>query len=256
MDKGVKGKYMIRIYKKAKSEKLSANFKTGEFHCQGVNCCTQTPIDDKLVEFLQKIRDHFGKPVLINSGYRCKKHNAQIPNAGTRSKHMDGMAADIMIRGIAPKEIARFAESIGVKGIGCYDTAADGYFVHIDTRESKYFWRGHAQVYTATFGGETEMQKFVKAVQSAIGAGVDGIPGRETLGKTPTVSACKNARHPVVKVLQSRLYDLGYKQVGKIDGIAGKKFEAAVIAFQKDHGCVPDGELTAGKTTWKKILGM
>ena len=247
---------MIKTYKKAKSEKLSANFKTGEFHCQGVGCCNETPIDEKLVEYLQKIRDHFGKPVLINSGYRCQKHNAQIPNAGKKSKHMEGKAADIMIRGVAPKEIAKYAESIGVLGIGCYDTAADGFFVHIDTRESKYFWRGHAQKYTATFGGETEMQKFVKAVQKAIGAGVDGIPGPETLGKTPTVSARKNFKHPVVKLLQQRLYDLGYQVVGKADGIAGPKFEAAVVAFQKDHKCWQDGELTAGKTTWKKILGM
>lgn len=247
---------MIQVYKKSECRKMSKNFTTAEFHCQGINCCAETPVDDQLVEFLQAIRDHFGKPVLINSGYRCVVHNARIPNAGKKSKHIEGRAADIMIRGVAPLEIAKFAESIGVKGIGCYDTAVDGYFVHIDTREDKYFWRGHAQKYAATFGVETALTKFVKAVQSAIGAEVDGIAGKETLGKTPTVSARKNARHPVVKVLQQRLYELGYKQVGKIDGVAGPKFEAAVIAFQKDHNCWRDGELTAGKTTWQKLLNV
>lgn len=239
---------MIQKYEKGKKVKLSPNFSSQEFDCPGKGCCTETPVDDALVAYLQAIRDHFGKPLYV-LGYRCEAYNAQTPNASKTSRHLKGMAADLNIDGVAPAEIAAFAESLGIKGIGLYDT-----FVHIDTRESKSFWLGHQQKYAATFGGESPETQFVKAVQRAIGAKVDGIPGSETLGKTPTVSAYKNNRHPVVAVLQKRLYALGYTQVGEADGIAGPKFEAAVIAFQKDNGCVPDGELTAGKTTWKKIL--
>ncbi len=241
---------MIRTYKKGDARKLSENFRAREFDCPGGGCCSETPVDEKLVEILQKIRTHFGKPISILA-YRCPKHNAITPNAAPNSRHTKGQAADFHIDGVACKEVAKYAESIGVKGIGLYDT-----FVHIDTRENKSFWQGHEQKYIATFGGESDYVKFVKAVQTAIGAKADGIPGKETLSKTPTVSAYKNNRHGVVAVLQKRLYDLGYKQVGKADGIAGPKFQAAVVAFQKDNGCVPDGELTAGKTTWKKILGM
>lgn len=97
---------------------------------------------------------------------------------------------------------------------------------------------------------------FITQVQKAIGAKPDSIAGSETLGKTPTVSATKNRTHPVVKILQTRLYQLGYIQVGQADGIAGPKFDAAVKAFQKDNGCVADGELTAGNKTWRKILGL
>ena len=241
---------MIKTYKKGDSRKLSANFRAREFDCPGKDCCNETPVDEKLVAYLQQIRTHFGKPINILA-YRCPKHNAITPNASPNSRHTKGMAADFHIDGIDCAEVAKYAESIGVKGIGLYDG-----FVHIDTRDTKSFWYGHGQEYRATFGGMTAQEKFVRAVQEAIGAKVDGIVGPETLSKTPTVSAQVNYMHPVVQVLQARLYELGYKVVGEADGIAGPKFEAAVVAFQKDHKCWQDGELTSGKTTWQKILKM
>lgn len=96
-------------------------------------------------------------------------------------------------------------------------------------------------------------KQFVKEIQSAIGAKVDGIPGNETLSKTVTVSKNKNNRHAVVKPLQKYLNFIGYN-CGTVDGIAGTKFSEAVKAFQTENGCVADGEITAGKTTWKKLL--
>ena len=99
-------------------------------------------------------------------------------------------------------------------------------------------------------------EQFIRDVQKAIGAKVDGIPGSETLGKTPTISAKKNSTHAVVKPIQKRLAALGYADVGAADGIAGKKFTKAVKAFQKNNGCRRDGEVTAKKKTWKKLLEM
>ena len=248
----------IKVYKRGDSTKLSANFRAREFDCHGAGCCSQTKVDEKLVEYLQKIRDHFGKPVNITSGYRCKAHNEMVSGAASKSKHMDGMAADIVIDGVNPLEVAKYAESIGVKGIGHYDD-----FVHIDTRTTKSFWYGHLQSYRATFGGapapaegEYTLEQFVRDVQKACGAKVDGIAGPETLGKTVTLSAKKNRAHPAVAAVQKRLFELGYTEVGKADGIAGVKFTSAVAHFQQDNGCVVDGEITAGKTTWRKLLGM
>lgn len=96
---------------------------------------------------------------------------------------------------------------------------------------------------------------FICQIQAAIGATVDGLVGPETLSKTPTLSASKNRKHQAVKPVQQRLYALGYTQVGVADGIAGVKFTAAVKAFQKDHGCICDGELTAKCRTWQCLLG-
>ena len=100
------------------------------------------------------------------------------------------------------------------------------------------------------------LDKFIREVQAAIGAEVDGIAGPETIGKTVTVSAYVNRKHPVVEPIQKRLYALGYTMVGEADGVAGVKFEAAVQAFQGNNHCWVDGEITACNKTWRKLLGM
>lgn len=241
----------VKTYKKGSATKVSENFRIREFDCNGTGCCTETKIDSKLVNYLQNIRDHFGAKVTIASGYRCPEHNGNVPNAAKQSKHMFGTAADIKVDGVEPIEVAKYAESIGVKGIGLYDT-----FVHIDTRENKSFWYGHKQEYRSTFGGIDAQKKFIMDVQEAIGANVDGIAGRETLSKTPTISYKKNERHDAVEVIQKHLYSLGYSVVGDADGIAGILFDKAVKEYQADHDCVIDGEITSRGKTWRKLLGM
>lgn len=99
-------------------------------------------------------------------------------------------------------------------------------------------------------------EDFIKDVQRAIGAKVDGIPGPETLSKTITVSNKKNRTHPIVKPIQRRLAVLGYKDVGKADGIAGTLFACAVRSFQKDNDCVIDGVITARAKTYRKLFRM
>lgn len=103
--------------------------------------------------------------------------------------------------------------------------------------------------------GYTQKQ-FVKDVQKACGAVVDGVAGPETIRKTLTVSRYKNRTHAVVKPLQKYLYALGYTIVGDADGIAGAKFEAALMDFQFNNDCYVDGEATAKNKTWRKLLGM
>ena len=99
-------------------------------------------------------------------------------------------------------------------------------------------------------------QDFIRDVQRLTGSVVDGIAGPETIGNTITVSRYRNRTHPVVAVIQKWLAELGYSQVGEADGVAGPMFEAAMKAFQKDNGCVVDGEATARMKTWRKLLGM
>jgi len=94
---------------------------------------------------------------------------------------------------------------------------------------------------------------FVKEIQGAVGIKADGIAGSETLSKTITVSRIKNNRHAVVKPIQKYLNSIGY-DCGPADGIAGAQFDTAVKAFQKANGCTVDGEITAGKNTWSKLL--
>ena len=52
---------------------LSKNFKVKEFRCKDGS--DPIFIDSELVEILQKVRDHFGSPVIINSAYRTAAYN-------------------------------------------------------------------------------------------------------------------------------------------------------------------------------------
>ena len=66
----------IKAYSYAKdgSKALSKNFHVREFKCKDGS--DPIFIDDELVTLLQKIRDHFGKAVNINSAFRTASHNA------------------------------------------------------------------------------------------------------------------------------------------------------------------------------------
>lgn len=48
---------------------------------------------------LQPLRDHFQRPVVINSGYRCPALNEAVHGVG-QSQHLLGEAADLHIRDI------------------------------------------------------------------------------------------------------------------------------------------------------------
>lgn len=98
-------------------------------------------------------------------------------------------------------------------------------------------------------------KQFIKDIQTAIGAKVDGIAGNETLSKTITVSKSKNSRHAVVKLVQKYLNSIGFN-CGTINGIAGTKFDSAVKAYQRKNNCVADGEITKKGNTWKCLLGL
>lgn len=102
---------------------------------------------------------------------------------------------------------------------------------------------------------EYSLKSFIMDVQRATGAKVDGIAGKETLSKTVTVSAKINRTHAVVKPIQKRLNALGFN-CGTVDGIAGQKFTAAVIAYQQSKKAISDGEITARNRTWQHLLGI
>ena len=128
----------VNVYSKAKNGnvKLSKNFKVREFACSDGS--DPVFISPKLVEVLQNIRDHFGKPVTINSAYRTVTKNKQVGGA-TYSQHLYGTAADISVKGVLPSAVADYAEKLlaNYGGVGRYST-----FTHVDVRETKSRWKG------------------------------------------------------------------------------------------------------------------
>ena len=105
-------------------------FRLSEFACKcGCGFCEP---DERLRETLNIIREALGKPIIITSGCRCKKHNAEVGGV-EKSSHTLGHAADIKSRAGARKLRNLIKELyIGgmlpeLAGLGLYGT-----FCHVD----------------------------------------------------------------------------------------------------------------------------
>lgn len=79
------------------------SFKPEEFKCEcGGKHCTGYPSYMKKVELqnLQKIRDHYGKPMIVTCGLRCRPYNNSLVGSIPHSKHLSGYACDFYIKGV------------------------------------------------------------------------------------------------------------------------------------------------------------
>ena len=118
---------------------LTKNFSRSEFACRGENCCgNSAPIDSRLIEALQLLRDAINVPLVVTSGFRCRTHNAVIGGV-TMSLHTIGQAADLLPPdGMSAEELAIAAgriEAFASGGIGVYPT-----FIHVDVRPVRSRW--------------------------------------------------------------------------------------------------------------------
>ena len=113
--------------------KVSENFKLSEFACK---CgCQQVKLDSELLRRLQAIRTQTGRPVRINSAYRCPTHNKKVGGA-SGSQHLFGKAADIVIVGMPISQQRKICEQrFGDGGIGYAKT-----YTHVDVRGQKARW--------------------------------------------------------------------------------------------------------------------
>jgi hypothetical protein len=97
----------------------------------------------RLAGVLEQVRALVGRPVTVSSGYRSPVLNAAAGGARD-SAHMQGLAADITVAGLAPKELAR---AIVKAGIEFDQLIYEGTWVHIGLAAGKL----RNQVLTATF---------------------------------------------------------------------------------------------------------
>jgi hypothetical protein len=208
-------------------QSLSKNFKVREFRCK-CGKCKELILDDVLVDWLQKLRDHFGVSVNINSGYRCESHNKAVGGSPT-SHHLRGMAADIRVKGVSAKEVAQYAESIGIRRIGLYEGEQEGEFVHIGSHTNKRFWLGHAGTNVNTFADEQD----------------------KTFTLTLPVLK-RGQKGEQIKALQAHLVGYGYEI--DVDGSFGPVTEAVLKDYQKKYGLTIDGRV--GPQTRKRMLGV
>lgn len=117
-----------------KDRKLSEHFKNSEFACK-CKCKTLFIIDPSLITFLERVREYYGLPVTIDSGFRCFKRNKDV-GGSPRSQHLYGRAADFHIEGVSPDEVADWCAEFNLAGgVGRYDT-----FTHVDMRGTIARW--------------------------------------------------------------------------------------------------------------------
>jgi zinc D-Ala-D-Ala carboxypeptidase len=92
----------------------------------------------KLRFAIAEFEGHFGKKIVMNSGYRDPFHNADVGGADN-SFHTRCMAADFYIPGVDKRKLIAFAmRSNLVGGLGCYPGRT---FIHVDVRDRPRGWR-------------------------------------------------------------------------------------------------------------------
>ena len=110
------------------------HFTRKEFACK---CgCGQDTVDYELVTVLDRMREYFGVPIIINSGNRCKKYNKKV-GGKKNSQHLVSKAADVVVSGVDPEIVRDYLELRYPDryGIGRYAT-----FTHIDVRKGRARW--------------------------------------------------------------------------------------------------------------------
>ena len=115
---------------------LAKNFQVHEFRC--TDGTDPVFVAELLPVVLQAIRGIVGKAVGISSAYRTPGHNEKVEGE-EYSQHLYGLAADIYVEGMAPKELAKVARKVMPDwgGVGIYTSQG---FVHVDVREKKADW--------------------------------------------------------------------------------------------------------------------
>lgn len=104
-------------------------------------CCGELVKDElfyRHMALLDYLRERLGFPVFVNSGHRCKEHNADI--GGSKGSMHLRFATDIRPGDNDPDKLRRILElapDLGFTGIGTYRT-----FAHLDLRQKPARWNG------------------------------------------------------------------------------------------------------------------
>lgn len=107
------------------------NFNPHEVSCKH---CGELHYDATAMNKLQRLRDLWGRPIVINSGHRCKSHNNNVGGSPT-SQHLK-IAFDCRIAKDMQDEFIHLAKQVGFTGIGIYRS-----FVHLDSGPQRT-WKG------------------------------------------------------------------------------------------------------------------
>lgn len=98
-------------------------FSKAEFDCQETG---ENEMSEFFIAKLSELREKYGKPMVITSGYRSPNHTIE-QRKRTPGTHAQGIAADISCQGADKYRIVKLAFDLGFSGIGIDDN-----FIHLD----------------------------------------------------------------------------------------------------------------------------
>lgn len=108
-------------------------------------CCGEFYLDFESMDMIQHARELCGRPFRINSGHRCKIHNARVGGAPL-SEHKK-IAFDISIEGHDLGKLLSSLKEAGFTTFGFYST-----FIHTDKRPGRTW---------STAGGRETWQQWI-----------------------------------------------------------------------------------------------
>ncbi len=162
------GKYVVKHYIHLKppldgfadDKLLSENFKLGEIRKASFimpdeqNLFAYVPLDSRVLQAAQILRDALGKPINVNSSFRSVRYElSRKPPRSGESQHTYGTALDLSGSGLVElvqealrtkNKLYQRLRAVGVNGFGVY---VEKNFIHIDVREPKSdggyaYWEG------------------------------------------------------------------------------------------------------------------
>jgi uncharacterized protein YcbK (DUF882 family) len=102
------------------------SFKKREFDCKHTGKNLMRP---EFMETLQQIRNTYGRPLIVSSGYRDPSHPVEAKKEAP-GEHTYGVAADILIRGENAMDLIVIAYGYGIRRIGVHQKGDDR-FIHL-----------------------------------------------------------------------------------------------------------------------------
>ena len=121
---------------------LSEHFSTSEFADPSTGECHINPF---LISALEELRAKVGKPIIVHSGYRSPRHNAEVGGA-SHSQHLLGKAADISVKDFSVLALYAYATQVTLFDLGGVGIYPEDGFIHVDVRPQRARW--------ARLGGE------------------------------------------------------------------------------------------------------
>ena len=89
-------------------------------------------MDPKLLEMIDEVREIYGKPIRINSGYRTEAHNRKVGGVDS-SSHIKGLAIDVS----CTKSDDRFKMLTALIEVGFNRIGVASTFIHVDIDKDK-----------------------------------------------------------------------------------------------------------------------